>query len=151
MRVALLEAGKLQQIEQLRHAGFPVGLLPFLDFQAERDVLEDRHVLEQGVILKDETDVPLLDRESVDGFAVDDDLPGGGHFQAGNHPQHRGLAAAARPEQSHQLAFANGEGDIVNGRDVAELLRDFLDDNAHWALLARRMVSDSVGWTDAFC
>ena len=86
--------------------------------------LDDVHVLEQGVILEDETDVALLDRRLVDAVAADEDVAGGGHFQAGDHAQDGGLAAAAGTEQGHQLALLDGEGDVADGGDVAELLGD---------------------------
>ena len=45
--------------------------------------------------------------------------PAGGHLEAGDHPQHRGLAAAARPEQREELALLDVEVDAVDGDDLA--------------------------------
>ncbi len=57
--------------------------------------------------------------------------PLGGHFQPGDHAQHGGLAAAAGPEQRHQLAFLDGEIDVVDRGDFAEILGHVFQFDAH--------------------
>src|SRR5690349_4935011 len=47
-------------------------------------------------------------------------------FEAGDHPQQRGLAAARRSEKAHQLAFGNREVDVVDRMRGAETFRDGL-------------------------
>ena len=47
--------------------------------------------------------------------AADQDLPAARHLEARDHPQRRGLAAAGRPEQRHQLAGLDREGHVVDG------------------------------------
>jgi hypothetical protein len=84
----------------------------------------DRHRLEQGVVLEDEADVAPLDGEIVDALAADVDVAGGGHFQAGDHAEHGGLAAAAGAEEGDQLAVLDGQVDVLDGDHVAEALGD---------------------------
>ena len=50
-------------------------------------------------MLKDKTDVALLDGNIVDPLAANEDVAFGRHFQAGDHAQHGRLAAAARAQQ----------------------------------------------------
>ena len=131
MGIALLQALQPKESQQLRDPRFDLRPRPFLDLQAEGDVLEDVHVLEQRVVLEHEADVALLDRQIVDALTPDEHVAIGGPFQPGDHPQHGGLAAAAGPEQGHQLAFPDGEGDLVDRGDLAELLGNVFQFNAH--------------------
>ena len=87
---------------------------------------------EQRVILEHEADVALLHGDVVDALAADENVAGGGHFQPGDHAQHGGLAAAAGPEQRHQLAFLHGKGDVVDGGDLAEFFADVFQFDAHF-------------------
>ena len=66
-------------------------------------------------------------------------LPLGRLFEAADHAQRRGLAAARRSEQREELARLDHEVDVVDGDEVAELLaqRDELDPAAiDWPMLA---------------
>ena len=54
-------------------------------------------------------------------------LPDGRPLEAGQHAQQRGLAAAGAAEQAEDLLLVDVERDVVDGDEVAELLRDVLD------------------------
>ena len=99
MRVTAFEFLKSEQLEQFVNARLDVGTLPFFDLEAEGDVFEYIHVLEQRVILEHEPDVALLNREVVDALAANVDVAVGRHFQAGDHAEHGRFAAAAGSEQ----------------------------------------------------
>ncbi|KAG0926323.1 hypothetical protein G6F31_018430 [Rhizopus arrhizus] len=75
-----------------------------LHTQAEGDVLEHRHVLEQRIVLEYEADLTLahIDRGGV--FAGEQHTAGIGRLQPRDDAQQRGLAAAGRPQQRHELA-----------------------------------------------
>ena len=53
--------------------------------------------------------------------------PAVGCLEAGQHAQERGLAAAGTAEQGEQFALLDGEGDVVDGGEAAELLGHALD------------------------
>src|SRR5438552_11565764 len=101
----LLQTLQPKQLKQFLDARFQITPLPLFYFQAESDVFEDGHVLKQGVILENETDVPLLDFDIIDTLAADENVATGGHFQAGDEPQHGRFTAAARAEKREQFAF----------------------------------------------
>ena len=66
-RQAIFESSQLNQAEELKDA-FPNfgGAKPVLslgDLQAERDILVNRQVAKEGIILKDKTDPPFLNFE----------------------------------------------------------------------------------------
>ena len=48
-------------------------------------------------------------------------------LEPGDHPQRGRLAAARRPEQHEELLVGDVEGQVVDGDDVAEPLRDVLE------------------------
>src|SRR5439155_18645287 len=57
----------------------------------------------------------------------DRDAAGRRPLQAGDRPQDRALARAARPEQRGHPPVGGGERDVVHGRERPELLRQVLD------------------------
>ena len=100
--------------------------------QAEGDVVEDRHVPEQGVVLEDEADLALA------------------HMAARSRPRRRrgslppsGVSSPAMMRSSVVLPEPDGpsratsspagtvEADVLQGGEAAELLADIFDLDAH--------------------
>ena len=110
-RVPVGQPPELDQIEQARNALADLGLgragLFWSHPQPEGDVLKDRQVAKEGVVLEHKADLTLADMGGRGVLALQDHAPGIGGLQAGNHPQQRGLAAARGAEQ----------GDEVPGRE----------------------------------
>src|SRR5690349_11323782 len=131
MRIAPFQFFESEKSQQLCDPSFKIFPLPFLDLQAKRDVLEYVHALEQRVILKDESDVAFLNRQIIDALPTDEQVSAGRHFESRDHAKHRGLATSARPKQRHQLTFAHGERDVVNGCNFAKTLGDVSQFDAH--------------------
>ena len=123
-RVAVLEAGELDEVEKLQH--------PVADLGARRprprrprgepegDVVEHLHALEQRIALEDEADVPLLHREAERILAAEEHPARGRELEPGEDAKERRLARAGRPEQRHQLAGLDLERDVMERRRVAE-------------------------------
>ena len=114
VRLALRHVGQAHDLEQLHHAGLDDVVRRLLVAQAERHVLEHVHVGEQRVVLEHGVDVALVGRGARDVLAVQQDPPGGGLFEPGDHPQRGGLAAARRTEHREELALGDVE---VGGLD----------------------------------
>src|SRR4029077_11784122 len=99
---ALREILQLNKLQEIADLGADFRLLgpeaPGLRAQPEGDVLEDAHVLEQGIVLEDKADPPFADLLSGNVAAVEEDRPAVrvGGFHARDHPQKRRLAGAAR-------------------------------------------------------
>ena len=49
-----------------------------------------------------------------------DDRAGGRRLEAGDHAQHRGLAAAGRAEEGDELALLDVEVEVLDDRGLAE-------------------------------
>ena len=101
----------------LRSAGTP------LHAQAELDVLRDRLVRKQSVALEHHAEAAVARLEIVDHAAVDADLARGRVLEAGDHAQRRGLAAAGRTDEHHELAVLDGEGEIATATTAPNVLR----------------------------
>jgi len=90
--------------------------------QPERDVVVDRHVREEGVLLEDHVHRAAVGRGRRHVASLEDDPPDVGCLEARDHPQGRRLAAPARAEQREELALADLERDVVDRCDAAEFL-----------------------------
>jgi hypothetical protein len=95
--------------------------------QAVGDVLVHRHVREQRVVLEHHADVAAARGQVIDGAAVHPDAARGGHDEAADDPQQRGLATAARAQQGDQLARLDGQADAVHRGGRAEAVGDRLE------------------------
>ena len=96
----------------------------FFHFEAKRNILEDGHAVEQGVTLENKTDVPFLNRNVIHPLAANKNVALRWHLQPADHPENSRFAASAGPEQRDQFSIADGQVDVVDGRDVAELFAD---------------------------
>ena len=102
----------------VRHLGHP---------QTEADVLEDRQMRKDGIILEDHRDATVLGGQVIDAAPADPDLSGRGGFQPGDDAQQRGLAAARCAQQDHEFLVRDGQVDVVQGLICPEGLGDILD------------------------
>ena len=91
--------------------------------QAERDVVEHRHVRVERVVLEHHRHVAPARVEIVDGLVADRDLSGGDLLEAGDHPQSGRLAAAGRADEDHELSCGDVEREVAEGGDVVVDLR----------------------------
>ena len=94
-----------------------LGRLPQL--QAERQVLLDRHVRVERVVLEHHGDVPVLRRQVVDHPVADLDRAAGDLLEPGDGPQRGGLAAPGGTDEYHELAVFDVKAQVVNGLDAA--------------------------------
>ena len=91
------------------------------------DVLTYRQMREEGVMLKDHAAAAIERRALGDVVAVEEDPACVDLLESRDQSQQRGLAAAARPEQRHQLAFGNLERYIGDHGSHAESLRHAIE------------------------
>ena len=152
---AIAGLAQLHQLEQRLHLAANVrGRRPFaarLDLESEGDVFEHRHVTEQRVMLKHESDLAVPDRPQSRILAIEQHLSRIGDFETRDDAQQRGLAAARGPEQRDQRAGGDVEIDVFNRGEFTELLRHAAQCNAHGLTLlvrsrAWRTACRSSGW-----
>ena len=113
-RLALLDAGEVDQLEDLPHAPVELRALEPLAPQPEGDVLEDRQVREERVALEDGVDVSLVRRQPGHRLLAEVDRAGVRLLEAADHPQRRRLAAARGPEQGEERPVLDLERDLVD-------------------------------------
>ncbi len=89
----------------------------------ERDVVGDGQVREQCKILEHHADLALLGCQAparpTHDLATETDLALGDGFEARDGAQHRGLAAAAQPQQAADPSLFQVEGHVLHHRQVA--------------------------------
>ena len=111
----------VEQILETQHVGHlfdPRGDLSLrraAHLEAVPQVLAHGHVRVQRVALEDHRDVAVARREVGHVAAADRDRARGHLLEAGEHPQERALAAPRRPDEHHELAVLDAEGDVVDG------------------------------------
>ena len=95
--------------------------------QAERDVVGDRQVRVERVVLEDHRDVAILRGEVVHDALADRDRPVADLLEAGDHAQRGRLAAARRSDEDEELAVLDVERQVLHGVDssVVELVHFF--------------------------
>jgi hypothetical protein len=116
------EARKVDQRKQLFHLLLLLGPRRPSDPQRIGDVLADVEMREQRQRLENHAEIALVRRNGSHIDPVEQYRTGVRLLQPGNHPQQRGLAAAGRPQQTHEGAVRNTEIDVFDCREVAKPL-----------------------------
>ena len=86
-----------------------------LELEPESDVLLHREVREKGVGLEHHRHRPLVRGCAAQRLAIQGDLPGGDLFEARDHAQRGGLAAARGAEEGREGPGLDVEADAVDG------------------------------------
>jgi hypothetical protein len=146
MATLALAAGQLtwKAFEQLRQAedrGSSIDAFVDLasrsatQFHGECHVGGDGHVRIKRVILKHHRNVPLFRRHVVDDTVADADFAGSDIFQAGNHSQQGGFAAARRSDQHNEFTVPDRDINAMNDVCGAEGLLNVADRDRSHSLL----------------
>ena len=91
-------------------------------FQREENVLQNRHMGVQGIVLEHQTHPAVLRGELGHVLVPKENLSFRGGLEAADHVERRALAAARGAKQAHQLAIGNLIGKVVHGDNLAALL-----------------------------
>ena len=83
--------------------------------QREKDVLQNRHVGIQGVILEHQPDAALFSGKLGHIVLTEENFAGGRLLQPADHIQRGAFAAAGGPQQTDQLAVGNFKIEVVDG------------------------------------
>ena len=110
MRIALLETGQPDELDQTSHPSLAFGAGEPHDLQSMPDIPPHGAPRQDGELLKD--DAALASR-AAHRLAVALDRAFARPNEAGNRLEQRGLAAAARAHEGDELAGANSEVDSV--------------------------------------
>ena len=134
-RLALEQFADAEDVGRFLDALGDLGLFEFAHLQAERHVVVHAHVRVERVVLEHHRDVAIHRRQFVDHIAVDRDVARSDRFEPRDHPQGRGLAAARRPDEHHELLVADLQVHVFDGvYGVVELVDALEDDLSHTLL-----------------
>src|ERR1700691_5608202 len=92
-----------------------------LSTKTEGDVVVHGEVRKERVGLEDRIDVALIRWRPGDVLAAEEDLPARRLFEAADHAQRRGLAAARRSQQREELAGGEPEREGIEGNHPRDL------------------------------
>ena len=109
----VLLPGELHELQCMRDARRDFGVGQPAHLEAEADVLRDRHVRKQRVVLEHHAEAALFRRQRVDARLVEPDAAARQLHQAGDAVERRRLAAAGRPEQRDEFAALDRERQLV--------------------------------------
>lgn len=125
LRVAAGELPQTHHVQHLLHLGVDFRSRKLAHRQWKAQVLGDRHVWKQRVILKDHADVALVWRHLVDHLVTEADLAGSWRLEARQHHQTGRLARTRGPEQGEEFAAADVEVEVADNQRfaVVSLLR----------------------------
>jgi len=104
----------------------PRRLVDATDFQRKFHIFAHRAVREKRQRLEHHAGGTVVRRHVVDALAAQQDIAAGWLVHAGQHPDHRRLAAPGRPDDGEQLTFDDIQAKIVDGGEVTEFLDDVL-------------------------
>ena len=130
---ALLEPGQRHEGEHLAHAAVDLVAGTFLLAQGEGDVLIDRQMGEERVLLEHGVHAAPVRGDLVDPLAEEDDVALVGGLEPADQPQERGLAAARGAEQGEELVVVDVQVDVLEDRHTVEGFGDVFqfDDLLH--------------------
>ena len=103
--LALFVAVHLHQMKHLRYTLPNLRLRNLFYGRTIGDVIVDRQMRKQRVVLKNRIDVALIRLLFLNALSLHGNRARGGVFKARNHAQGRGFTAAGRAEQCQELAL----------------------------------------------
>ena len=121
-RLALLVADQLHQFECLANATRDFVTLDARATKAEGNVLKDGEMREERIALEYGVDVALVGGEEGDVFALQLNETARRLFEAADHAQRGGLAAAGWAEEGEEFAVGDIKRDAVYRGLISELL-----------------------------
>ena len=126
---AMLEASKLHKLQCGGDARCCCVPTDVARLQTETDVLGNRHMWKQRVILKQHTDIASMHGDIGDRSPVDEDVARIWMKKPGDHAKCGGLSAAAWAKQRNNGARLDGKRHAIDGARGTELLDQLAQTN----------------------
>src|SRR5262249_34412720 len=114
-------ARQIDEFEQLFGLSPPRLLVDAAHFEAEADILPDRHQRKQRQVLEDQGGRPLVRPHTPYALVADEDLALARIDEAGYHAQDRGLAAPGRTEEGEEFSGFDGDVYVIDGAELTEV------------------------------
>src|SRR5690606_41190458 len=91
-------------------------------FETKSDIIINRKMREERIMLKHRIDRPQIGRRLPHLDPVDQDLAARRHFETRDHAERRRLSAPAGTEQGEKLARSDRKGDTVERGHISKAL-----------------------------
>jgi hypothetical protein len=142
-RKALRKLGELNGLEELLDAGadlrFGGTLALFAHAETKGNVFKDAQMLEERVMLKDESGLALVGALGSDIAVAKKDASLVRKLESGDNAQQCGLAGTTWAKQGNELSALDGEIHVMECGEPRELFRDVFDMDAHCIILLFRL------------
>ena len=138
--VARGELGDLQAFEPFHGLGGAGSSIETAHLEPEFDILQNVEEREQGKRLPDHGRVAVRRLDLVHAAARQADLAAGRLFEARQHAQGGGLAAAGRSHDRQELALGDFQVHVLDRDEVAEVLDHAVEDDQGFAHGVRSFV-----------
>jgi hypothetical protein len=113
--VAVEAGGEVEELSGVADAAVGFRLGEMADLQAESEVVIDRHVGVEGMVLEDHGDIAVPRGEVVDDLAGEGDGARVGLLESADEPQGGGLAATRGADEDEEFPVVYEEGGVVHG------------------------------------
>ena len=127
--LALEKVGDVEHARRVAHLLVDFGRRQPAHLQREGEVLVNRLVGIERVVLEHHRDVPVLGIEIIDHAVADDDVAAGNRNEPGDQIEGRRLAASRRADQGDELSVVDGQRYVVDGIERAVGLDEIFEDH----------------------
>jgi len=107
--------------------------------QTEGDILEDRHVPKEGIVLEDEPHAAVPGMPGGHVLSVEEHPARIGTLQACDDPQERRLARSRRPQEGHEFPGGDAQTHVLEGGKWSKAFCDVADLDLHLPHLSRNL------------
>ena len=116
----MLKALETDGLQHLHDPLLDLSLRQLLHPQTEGDVLIHIQVREQGVLLENGVDLPLIGRDVINPHTIEQDISRRRRRETSDDTQRGGLAAPAGSEQREELLVIDVQIDVIENQLVVE-------------------------------
>ena len=120
LRPPVLKALQADGFQHFHDPLFDFRLRQLLHPQAESNVFKHVQMREQGILLENRVDLPLIGRNVINPHTVEQDVSRRGRRETSDDPQCGGLAAPTGPKQCEELFAVDIQIDVIENRLVVE-------------------------------
>ena len=125
------QRGKMNEFKHAPGARAAGHRVDTLHLQSECDIVDDRHVRKQSVVLENRVYRPQVGLKCCDILTEEKNFSLSDFLKPGNHPQERGLSTSRRAEEGEESVVRDVEGDAIKCRCRAITLYGVANTDCH--------------------
>ena len=127
--LTLCQRQNLHQFKRFLHARIDLALLDAARLKAIGNVLLNRQMRKNGVVLEHHADIAFMRWHVIDAFVAKIEVAALDGVEAGDHAQQRRLSAAGRAQERKELALLDAQGHVAQRGKIAIALDSIFNDD----------------------